>query len=139
LEIPRWEFGGWKLEHDGIRGQFDGAFDISTLRIGGEGLLGVPDLVFRERRTNRIAIVELKVSPAELPSDGWPNLRAQLWAYARIDRWMNAPEIILAGEVWSPVSSGLVRRATYRWVNGDTALEEECAALFLKYGGTIAG
>jgi hypothetical protein len=137
LEIPRWELGEWKLEHDGIRGQFEGAFDISTLRIGGEGLLGVPDLVFRERRTNRIAIVELKVSPAQLPSDGWPNLRAQLWAYSRIDQWINAPEIILAGEVWSPVSSGLVRRATYRWVKGDTALEEECSALFSKYGGTI--
>jgi hypothetical protein len=76
LEIPRWEFNGWKLEHDGIRGAFDGAFEISDLTIGGESLLGVPDLVFRERRTNRIAIVELKVSPAQLPSDGWPNLRA---------------------------------------------------------------
>ena len=138
LEIPRWEFGGWKLEHDGIRGHFDGALAISTLRIGGEGLLGVPDLVFRERRTNRIAIVELKVSPAQLPSDGWPNLRAQLWAYSRIDRWMDAPEVILAGEVWSPATSALVRRATYRWVKGDTALEEECAALFAKYGGTFA-
>jgi hypothetical protein len=137
LEIPRWEFGGWKLEHDGIRGQFMDAFDISTLKIGGEGLQGVPDLVFRERRTNRIAIVEIKVSSADLPSDGWPNLRAQLWAYSRIDRWMNAPEIILAGEVWAPVSAGLVRRATYRWVKGENGLEEECAALFTKYGGTI--
>lgn len=136
LEVPRWEYRGWKLVHDGIRGQFDGGFEISTLQISGESLLGVPDLVFRERETNRIAIVELKVSRANLPSDGWPNLRAQLWAYSKIDRWSSAPEIILAGEVWvQTTATECIRRATYRWLKGDTTLDNECSALFRKYGG----
>lgn len=34
---------------------------------------GVPDLVFRERRSGKVLIVELKVSNASLPSDGWLN------------------------------------------------------------------
>jgi len=27
------------------------------------------------------------LSLADIPSDGWPNLRAQLWAYGQIDDW----------------------------------------------------
>lgn len=136
-EIPRWEHRGWRLIHDGIRGVFDKGFPIPSLTVNGILLRGVPDLVFRERKTNRILIVELKVSSADLPSDGWPNLRAQLWAYARIERWATAPEILLAGEVWSHHSSVPLRRKTYFWRSDDPLLNEECTELFVAYGGTV--
>lgn len=139
LEIPRWEYGGWKLVHDGVRGTFDKGFPITSLTVDGVPLRGIPDLVFRERKTGRILIVELKVSSAELPSDGWPNLRAQLWAYARIQRWVTAPEILLAGEVWSHDSSSPRRRQTYFWRSDDPLLNEECLELFISYGGVVDG
>lgn len=136
-EIPRWEQRGWKLVHDGVRGEFDQSFSIPSLQVDGVPLTGVPDLVFRERQTGRIVIVELKVSDAALPSDGWPNLRVQLWAYSRIERWIAAPETILAGEIWSPESSGLRLRKTYRWKKGDVQLEADSIELFQAYGGNV--
>lgn len=137
-EIPRWEHRGWKLIHDGVRGIFDQPFPIPSLTLNGVTLVGVPDLVFREHRTGRILIVELKVSSADLPSDGWPNLRAQLWAYSRIKHWCAAPEVLLAGEVWSNELDRLFRRQTYWWRRGESKLEEECAELFQAYGGRVA-
>lgn len=136
-EIPRWEQTGWKLVHDGVRGEFDHAFVIPSLQVDGIPLTGVPDLVFREPHTGRILIVELKVSDAALPSDAWPNLRAQLWAYSRIERWISAPETILAGEIWSPESAGLRLRKTYRWKKGDRQLESDATELFQAYGGEV--
>lgn len=137
--IPRWEHSSWKLIHDGIRGNFEAAFEIPTLTINGLSLVGVPDLVFREKKTGRILIVELKVSTAELPSDGWPNLRAQLWAYSRIERWAyQAPEVLLAGEVWQHEYTDPVRRATYFWRASNERLNHECKELFQVYGGVVA-
>jgi hypothetical protein len=137
LEVPRWEQQGWKLVHDGVRGAFEGGFSIPSLEVGGASMTGVPDLVFRERKTGRILIVELKVSEAILPSDGWPNLRAQLWAYSRIEKWSTAPEVLLAGEVWSPESAGLQRRRTYQWRARDEDLQSESKELFEAYGGRV--
>lgn len=136
-EIPRWEHRGWKLIHDGVRGNFDQGFSIPTLTVGGVPLKGVPDLVFRERRTGRILIVELKVSSADLPQDGWPNLRAQLWAYSRIEKWATAPEVLLAGEVWAPRIDQPFRRGTYFCRGDDSTLNEQCAELFQEYGGCV--
>ena len=137
FEIPRWEHRGWRLVHDGVRRTVEDGFPIPSLTVDGVPLRGVPDLVFRERKSNRILIVELKVSSAELPSDGWPNLRAQLWAYSHIQHWATASEILLAGEVWSNHSSSPVRRKTYFWRSNDTLLNEECLELFIAYGGAV--
>ncbi|MDP1886862.1 hypothetical protein [Polaromonas sp.] len=137
-EVPRWENDGWKLIHDGVRGVFDKPYPIPSLTINGQQMMGVPDLVFREKHTGRILIVELKVSSADLPVDGWPNLRAQLWAYSRIALWRTAPEILLAGEVWSHKFSTPTRRQTYFWRENEPSLQIECAELFKAYGGEIA-
>ena len=138
-EIPRWDYRRWKLLHDGVRRPFEKVFSIPSLTVNGEALRGVPDLVFRERKTGRILIVELKVTSAELPSDGWPNLRAQLWAYGHIKEWATAPEILLAGEVWSNQFSEPIRRQTYFWNSNDKLLNEECLELFTAYGGKFEG
>ena len=138
-EVPRWEHANWKLVHDGIRGSFDNSFDIPSLKVDGQTLQGVPDLVFREKRTGRILIVEIKISSAALPSDGWPNLRAQLWAYSKTARWCaKAPEVLLAGEVWQHGTAEPVRRTTYFWKASDSTFDTECQDLFQAYGGTVA-
>lgn len=136
-EVPRLGYERWKLKHDGIRRKFDEAFLIPSLTVDGLAIKGVPDLVFKERRTGRILIVELKVSSKDLPSNGWPNLRAQLWAYSRIEQYAAAPEVLLAGEVWSHQLDKPVLRQTYFWRRGDLQLEEECTELFLAYGGRV--
>jgi len=129
--------GDWVLYLDGVRSHMNEGLPISSLTIDGKPLRGVPDLVFRERRTNRILIVELKVSEAQLWADGWPNLRAQLWAYSRIDRWANAPEILLAGEVWAPRRPEPLRRRTWLWNTADETLQTENRELFEAYGGAV--
>lgn len=107
---------------------------ISSLTIQGRPLMGCPDLVFREKATGRILIVERKVSNKEIPSDGWPNLRAQLWAYAQIDEWLKAPQIFLIGEIWgfTNVSMPFLRRVI-RWVHGEQRFEQNNAQLFDLY------
>lgn len=127
-DVPRNESGGWRLVFDGIRGAVTEPFTIPSLTVNGAPLLGLPDLVFKERKTDRILIVELKVSPAILPSDGWPNLRAQLWAYSRIAKWAKAPEVLLAGEVWSGEHSEPCLRRTYFWRARDPILQSQCGA-----------
>ena len=110
---------------------------IPTLTIDGNPLRGVSDLVFRDRKTNRILIVEIKVSRAKLREDGRPNLKAQLWAYSLIDRWAKAPEILLAGEVWAPTRPEPLRRRTWFWNAADETLQAENRELFEAYGGTV--
>lgn len=135
LNLPRWEYQSWKLIHDGIRRPFRKAYEIPSLTVGEKILVGVPDLVFRERNTGKILIVEIKVSNARLQDDGWPNLRAQLWAYSRIGKWASAPEVLLAGEMWRPNPENPVRRHTYLWRRGDERLENESRELFTLFGG----
>lgn len=111
---------------------------ISNLRVRGQPLKGVPDVVFREKKTGRILIVERKASNREIPTDGWPNLRAQLWAYAQIDDWANAPEVLLVGEIWGFTGTKVYPRAVRRWVYGEPQFERQNAELFGLYCGERA-
>lgn len=75
--------------------------EISLLKVGNDSLFGAPDYVFHSRTEDTILIIEVKVSNHAFPSDGWPNLRAQLWAYGNIDDYINrAKKIALIGEIW---------------------------------------
>ena len=132
LRVPAPVHSRWKLEYNGMSGTDSEAFEISTLKINGTPLRGKPDLVFREKGTKRILIVEVKTSEADIPSNGWPNMRAQLWAYSKIDAWRDAEEILLVGEVWG-FKYGLRLRHSIRWVKGDQILERENAELFACY------
>lgn len=123
---------GWKLIYDGMNGSEEQALPISELAIKGSPIYGKPDLVFREKKTGRIMILEIKVSERDIPSDGWPNLQAQLWAYSKIDTWKHAPEIILVSEVWS-YSYGVRRRGTIRYLQGDPLFETQNRKLFDVY------
>ncbi|MCC5794013.1 MAG: hypothetical protein JJT85_04665 [Chromatiales bacterium] len=131
----------WELIHeDPLDGEAP-AKRISTLRLDGQPLYGCPDLVFRQKKTGRIAIIERKISKAKIPSDGWPNLQAQLWAYSHIDEWAALPDIILIGEIWgisfpdhnAPVVPRL--RCVIKYSRRDEWFEWENLQLFLAYGG----
>lgn len=92
----------WKLIYNGMG---DNAranrCAISNLSIKGEPIYGSPDLVFRDKKERRVLILELKATTvSNIPSDGWPNLRAQLWAYSQIDKWADVKEILLVSETW---------------------------------------
>jgi hypothetical protein len=127
--IPIPSHSGWKPIFDGTGNSNSSALPISELAINGIPLRGKPDLVFCEKATKRILIVELKTSEAEIPSNGWPNMSAQLWAYSKIDKWRDAKEILLVGEVWG-FRNGLRLRKVLHWNNRDQTLERENAELF---------
>lgn len=85
-------------------------------------------------------IVERKASNKQIPVDGWPDLRAQLWCYAQIDDWVwrAAPAIRLVGEVWYPRGNGKLYLRTsegglMRWTKGDAEFDATNAALFALY------
>jgi len=120
----------WRLVHNGIgENARVNARPISSLLIDGEPVFGSPDLVFREKRTGRVLIIEVKATRVqELPSDGWPNLRAQLWAYSQIDDWRDSEEILMVGEIWGV--SNLKLRKTIGWVKGEEPFESRNRKLF---------
>lgn len=134
LSIPK--HGRWKLIHCGIGDAPDAALTIPSLRVNGAPMRGCPDLVFREKETNRILVVELKVTEAEIPLDGWPNLEAQLWAYSHIP-WPNAGAILLVGEVWGFTEGLRLRPPAIRYSHGDSAFHQRNLQLFAAFGGTL--
>ena len=100
---------------------------------------GDPDLVFQNENDGGIVIVERKTSHREIPSDGWPNLRAQLWAYGKIDEYAGTPGITLVGEVWGyaiGMHDGVIRkRASLMWRADDPVFEGANRNLFEVYIG----
>jgi hypothetical protein len=133
-----WEPIGWKLIYEGIRESNRVAKTISTLIVEGKPIRGAPDFVFQEEQSERILIVDLKASEWNIPSDGWPNLRAKLWAYGQIDEYLKAPEVLLAGEIWWFDDQGIFPRGVRRWHRGDEELHRQNLELFKLYGGTSA-
>jgi hypothetical protein len=115
--VPRLKDDGWMMLFEGIseNGDRRSPKPISALKVNGSPLFGAPDFVFQERKTGRIVVVEVKVTNRYIPSNGWPNLRAQLWAYSHIDEWSDVPEVLLIGEVWGFDSKTVFRRQVLRW------------------------
>lgn len=129
---------GWELVFEDPLTEKPEVKKISALQINESPIWGVPDLVFREKATGKIVIIERKASNREIPSDGWPNLRAQLWAYSQIDEWRNAPAITLVGEIWGFTSDQILLRGTLRWKACDDVLRRQNTELFTLFGGTVA-
>ncbi len=118
------------------------ALEISQLKVGNESLYGAPDYVFFNHKKSTIVIVEVKFTFTErpLPLDGWPNLRAQLWAYGSIDKYLKkARNIILIGEIWGHYYSkdrskeGYAILHTYRWNMSDVEFCKKNEELFASY------
>lgn len=108
---------------------------IGALAIRGMPMTGRPDLVLREKGTGRILVIELKTSACAVPSDGWPNMAAQLWAYSKIDLFKKAPAIVLCSEVWSCDETNPRRRWTVQYDCADPQFQLRNQQLFDVYVG----
>lgn len=124
----------WKLLYRGMGENPDPALKISSLRVNEDCLWGRPDLVFKHQKKGDILILEIKISNASLPDEGWPNLRGQLWAYSHADEFADAPRVFLAGEVWrDDLSNGYPIRMPLH----DQSWRQQNEELFRAYGGEI--
>ena len=123
----------WQLIYQDPLDRLPEAKRISALVVDGKPMWGAPDLVFRNRASGAITIVERKASNRDIPRDGWPNLRAQLWAYAHIDDWAGVENINLVGEVWGFSGSRVFLRKVFRWDIDDDAFYDPNARLFDAY------
>ena len=90
---------GWKLKYKHFADNNAAPLKISDLKSRAFNLFGKPDLVFSNKK-GVILIVEIKMTSAIVPKDGWPNLGAQLWAYANADIFKAAPKVLLGAEIW---------------------------------------
>ena len=103
-------------------------FTSRTLTVGGRPLCGRPDVILRDSQTGRVLIIERKFTdvPVErIPADGWPNLRAQLWCYAWMDEWLDAPDVLLVGQIWSFQRREIVSRNGSRFAKRAQRLYSE--------------
>ncbi len=96
-------FPDWRLKHNGLSAnQSDrpNYYSINDLLVGGEPLRVLPDLIYENRRTREIIIVEIKHSQMDIPSNLWPNIWGQLWCYAQMQELRDSPSVTVIGEVW---------------------------------------
>ena len=123
------ELGSWRLIYSDLAEGSTGRLGILSLEVNGKPLYGSPDYVFLNEESGEIRILEIKCTDAPLRANGWPNLRAQLWAYGHIDDFMNrTSDIVLVGEIWD--KQGGCLRQTLRWEMGDSEFFEENKRLF---------
>lgn len=112
---------------------------ISAQKVNGTPMFGRPDYVLFNAVLETALIVEVKHSLATPPIDGWPNLRAQLWAYGQLDFIVERKpkNVILIGEVWNVHMNdgflGIDLRKTYRWDMSDIQFCRENEELFACY------
>jgi len=128
---------GWELIFSDPLSTKAASQKISLLPVNDRPLYGCPDYVFRNSSTNQILIIEVKVTDSTLASDGCPNLRAQLWAYAHIDDYVNSgADIILIGEVWGLALNNPFPRQTLTWSAADVDFNVRNSELFSLFCST---
>lgn len=125
---------GWELLYrDPLDGSVE-ALQITSLKIAGNSLWGRPDIVFRNKRSGDVVIVERKASQRPMPSDSWPNARAQLWCYAHADLFATALRITLVAEAWRLGHTGEVySNGVVTWDSRDSLLNQDISSLFAIY------
>lgn len=100
------QFPDWKLIHNGLGYNSAGEnpvnhfFDIADLPIHGTPIRGSPDLIYKNQQDGSVVIVEIKFTRKPIPSNLWPNVWAQLWAYSKIPIVKDCPNLTIVGEVW---------------------------------------
>jgi hypothetical protein len=129
--------GKWHKESCGLAASDSTTYRIPSLLIGGKAMVAKPDYLFRNRQTGAAVIVEIKCTSAKLREECWPNVRAQLWAYSKIEQLADAPEVILIAEIWG--KRGYTFRGRYIWKRGEPRLEMEAKELFDAYSAAALG
>lgn len=125
----------WQPFYRGIGDSKEPPFKITGLTVNGRPLLAKPDFILRDTR-DRIIVIEIKGSDKTIPIDGWPDLRAQLWAYGQIDELRNASAVLLIGEIWWRTENHLIRRGRVRWSRDDSQFDTQNRELFELYKGS---
>lgn len=125
---------GWQLLYRDPLDETVKPLKISALQVADQPLWGRPDIVFRNRSTGDIIVVERKASQRRMPSDSWPNARAQLWCYAQADLFIDAPRITMVAEAWRQSHTGAVcSNGVVTWDSHDSVLNNDMGALFAIY------
>ena len=57
-----------------------------------------PDLAYRHKKTHAVFIVSLGFTQKSIPSNLWPDVWAQLWAYAQILKF-NDSKLTVVGDI----------------------------------------
>lgn len=99
----RLHFSDWYLKHNGMvsnKKDRPNYFAIQNLNVRGQPLSANPDLIYENKRSGEIIIVEIKHSQMHIPDNLWPNIWGQLWCYAQIEELLRAPKVTVIGEVW---------------------------------------
>jgi hypothetical protein len=114
----------------------DKVFFASRLKYNGQPLRCKPDLVLREVSSGKVIIVERKVTTTthlrRVTEWGYARIRAQLWCYAWIDDWSDAPAALMVSEWWADQTCSPVRPC---WWRSTPTLQSECLRYFKEYGG----
>lgn len=136
---------GWTLVYADPGDEIRERFFASRLIVDDERIRCRPDAVMRHDATGEILIIERKITTkfdCQIPTHSWPNVRAQLWCYAWIDDWADAPKITLMDEIWrrnATTAQPVPPRVRRFWDRRDELFQRENEELFLKYGGRIEG
>jgi hypothetical protein len=131
LRVPAPVHSRWKLEYNGMSGTDSEAFEISTLKINGTPLRGKPDLVFREKGTKRILIVEVKTSEADILRTAGPICEHNCGPTRRLTHGATLKRYCLSARSGFQVRTSFA--AVYSLGQGDQILERENAELFACY------
>ena len=127
----------WTCVHDDLKGNATDNFVISPLSIGGRPMYGCPDLIFLNASGTSALILEVKTTDATLPKDGWPDLRAQLWAYSKMDRFAGFLNVQLAAEIWDRTGTRL--RHTYQWSPENERMRKGGEEMFAAFSNAVVG
>lgn len=132
----------WELVHCGLHLEQEGEvpfFLIDGLPVRNRPLRVSPDLIYRNRNTGEVVIVEVKLSRQSLPPNLWPNVWAQLWCYANIPLVEKAPRITVIAEIWGELydygRQKVCLRASVRRDPREPAYDRFFRALFDIYRG----
>lgn len=142
----------WGLVHNGLRLNDQNVtdipfFSIPGLQIEGRSLTASPDLLYVHQSTKAALLVEIKFTGAYIPTNLWPNVWAQLWAYSKIPLVSLAPSVKAVAEVWGPEGSittthGFDRQIFLRCTSSRdpraVAFDLFFSELFRHYGGRIS-
>lgn len=146
--IPTQPDSDWELFHCGMRinDEMERAhfYEIPSLLVNGSPIRASPDLVYLNHKLKKAIVVEIKYSRATISSNLWPNVWAQLWAYAHIPPIQSMRDIILIGEVWgeegsppytTPLESEIFLRASVHRDPRNPSFDRFFRTLFNIYAG----
>lgn len=139
--IPRpVDISGWRIIFSDFGDQRGSKDPIRSkqLSINGHPLFGRPDFILRKIHSKtEFLIIEVKTTSLDwVPVQGWPDVRAQLWAYSTLDIFPDNANITLAARFWNKASPPRIV-AQRRWDSKDPVLNDYNQKLFENYRNAV--